>query len=210
MTTRRHTNLTHIVHAIILFGVLQFFFLTFLAAIFYPGGYDYFGYYFSDLGAITARNGEANTVSGPLFFLALTTVSITCVPFWVALPRFFDQSRGERIPSVIGSAMGLVCSPLLIGVALFPLDTQLETHFVLVLTHFSLFSISILSYSIALILGRRHHYSFSLLGLIALSIGILLMVNPTATYSALLQKAVVYVYFAWIGALTYLIRTPAT
>jgi hypothetical membrane protein len=40
------------------FGVMQFLLLTFLAAFFYPGGYDYFGYYFSDLGAVIARNGE--------------------------------------------------------------------------------------------------------------------------------------------------------
>ncbi|MFX1602816.1 MAG: hypothetical protein ACFFCK_04970 [Promethearchaeota archaeon] len=210
MTVGRSTDLAATARAIILFGVLQFFLLTFLAAALYPGGYDYFGYYFSDLGAVTARNGEANIASGNLFFLALTTASITCVPFWVALPLLFDQSRGERITSLIGSALGLTCSPLLIGVTLFPMDSQLETHFVLVLTHFSLFSFAVLSYSIALILGRRHHYSFSLLGLTALAIGILLMANPTATYSALLQKVVVYSYFVWIGALTYLIRTPPT
>jgi hypothetical protein len=31
------------------FGVIQFFLLTLLAALAYPGGFDYFGYYFSDL-----------------------------------------------------------------------------------------------------------------------------------------------------------------
>lgn len=39
--------------------MVQFLVLTFVAALFYSGGYNYFGYYFSGLGAVTAKNGQA-------------------------------------------------------------------------------------------------------------------------------------------------------
>jgi len=74
MTVERGSDSTRVTKGIVLFGVFQFFLLTFLAAAFYPGGYDYFGYYFSDLGAVLARNSEANTSSSILFFIALRSV----------------------------------------------------------------------------------------------------------------------------------------
>ena len=112
------------------FGVGQFLFLTFLAALFYPGGYDYFGYYFSDLGAVNAGNGEPNSISRSFFSMALTIIALALIPFWLIIHRLFRESAVERILSILGSALGLLSSPFTIGVGLFPIDTQLETHFV--------------------------------------------------------------------------------
>jgi hypothetical membrane protein len=203
MTVERSPHSTRVTKGIILFGVFQFFLLTFLAAIFYPGGYDYFGYYFSDLGAVLARNSEANTVSAILFFIALTTVSITLVPFWLGLVRPFNQSGAGRFLSLLGSGLGLLCTPLLIGVAVFPLDTQLEIHFLLVITHFILFSLAILFYSISISINRQYPSSIALLGLIVIALGMALILNPMSSYAAFLQKVVVYCYFIWVGTLAW-------
>lgn len=200
MNNRWFRNLTEIKRFIILFGVLQFFILTFTAAFFYPGGYDYLNYYFSDLGAVLARNNQTNTISAALFFLALTIVSITLVPFWLDSLNFFTHSKTERILGLFGSGMGLLCSPLLIGVALFPLDTQLETHFGFVITQFVIFSFAILFYSIAFLFNRR--YLLTVLGLSILAIGLFLMIDPMSPNAAFLQKIVVYSYFIWVGTLT--------
>jgi len=43
-------------------GVIQFILLTFLAVMFYPGGFDFYNQYFSELGATMARNGELNSI----------------------------------------------------------------------------------------------------------------------------------------------------
>ncbi|MGD9395215.1 MAG: hypothetical protein PVJ05_02185 [Candidatus Thorarchaeota archaeon] len=193
-------DLTEIKRFVVLFGVFQFFLLTFTAAFFYPGGYDYFNYYFSDLGAVLARNNQTNIISATLFFLALTIVSITLVPFWLDSLKFFTHSKAERFLGQLGSGMGFLCSPLLIGVALFPLDTQLETHFGLVITHFAFFSFAILLYSIAFLFRRR--YPLTVLGLSILAIGMFLMINPMSPFAAFLQKVVVYSYFIWVGTLT--------
>ncbi len=207
MKPEHYLDLTGIVRFIVLYGVFQFFLLTFLAAFLYPGGYDYLNYYFSDLGAVIARNDEVNTASSILFFIALTTVSITLVPFWLGLLKFFDQSKAERISSILGSALGLICSPLLLGVALFPLDIQLEIHFVFVIAQFSIFSFAVLLYSIALLLSRRYPYLHGLFGLIVLSIGVTLIFDPIGQYAALLQKIVVYSYFFWVIVTMYLVTS---
>ena len=202
MNTRRLPDLIGLTRGVVLFGIFQFFLLTFLAAFFYPGGYDYFTYYFSELGAVFARNSDANTISATLFLIALTAVSITLIPFWLSLPKYFSKSKLERILSLFGSGIGLLCTPLLIGVALFPLDTQLEVHFVFVMAHFLLFSLAILLYSIIFILNRQKTLPLAILGLATLAIGIFLMVNPMSPNAAFLQKVVVYSYFIWVGAVT--------
>jgi len=200
MNDKWFQNLAEIRRFIVLFGVFQFFILTFAAAFFYPGGYDYFNYYFSDLGAVLARNSQTNTISATMFFLALTIVSITLVPFWLDSLKFFIRTKTERILGLLGSGMGLLCSPLLIGVALFPLDTQLEIHFGLVITQFALFSFAILFYSIAFLFNRRCPHT--VLGLSILAIGLFLMIDPMSPIAAFLQKVVVYSYFVWVGTLT--------
>jgi hypothetical membrane protein len=205
MNEKWFRNLTKTKRFIVLFGVFQFFLLTFTAAFFYSGGYDYFTYYFSDLGTVLARNSQTNTISAALFFLALAIVSITLVPFWFDSFKFFNQSKAERTLGSLGSGLGLLCSPLLIGVALFPMDTQLEIHFSLVITHFVLFSFAILFYSIVFLLRRK--YLLVVLGLSILAIGMLLMIDPMNPSAAFLQKVVVYSYFIWVGTLTCSLKT---
>ncbi len=202
MNARRLPDLTGLIRDVVLFGIFQFFLLTFLAAFFYPGGYDYFTYYFSELGAVFARNSDANTFSATLFFIALTAVSITLILFWLSLLKYFSKSKLERILSLFGFGMGLLCTPLLIGVALFPLDTQLEVHFVFVMAHFLLFSLAILLYSIIFILDGQNSWPLAFFGLVTLAIGVFLMVDPMSPNAPFLQKVVVYSYFIWVGAVT--------
>ena len=140
----------------------QFLLLTLLAALFYPGGYDYFGYYFSDLGAVEARNGEPNPISRSLFLMALTIIALSLVPFWLIIHRLFRESTVERILSILGSALGLLSSPFTIGVGLFPIDTQLDTHFIVTLILVSLFALASLLYSITITLNKNYpNFQFS-------------------------------------------------
>ncbi|MCK5643560.1 MAG: hypothetical protein KAJ19_22365 [Gammaproteobacteria bacterium] len=181
-----------------IFGVLQFILLTFVAGIFYPGGYDYGGYYFSDLGAVMARNGDANLISSKIFTVTLTVVALTFVPFWVIIRSLFTESRVERVLSNVGSALGLLSSPFIVGVGMYPIDTKLETHFIVTLTFFSLFTVATLLYSIAIILNQKHPNHLGITGLILFGLSILVYLNPLAPYVAFLQNVLAYGYFVWI------------
>ncbi|MFB0504618.1 MAG: hypothetical protein ACETWE_12360 [Candidatus Bathyarchaeia archaeon] len=180
------------------FGVLQFFLLTFLAALFYPGGYDYFGYYFSDLGAVAARNGEPNMISRALFSVALTIVALALIPFWLVIRRLFKESTVERVFGAVGSASGLIGSPFIIGVALFPIDTQLDTHILVTLTFFSLFVLASLLYSIAITLSKSYSNYSGLAGLVLFAISLVILMDPLASHAAFMQTIVTYGYFIWV------------
>ena len=187
------------------FGVMQFLLLTFLAAFFYPGGYDYFGYYFSDLGAVIARNGEPNSISAILFSVALTMVALALIPFWLILRSIFTESRVGRILSTLGSISGLTSSPFIIGVALFPIDTQLDTHILATLVFFSLFVSATIFYSIAIMLNQNHSNYFGLVGIVLFAVSLAIFVDPLAPHVAFLQTIVTYGYFVWVLLQTFLV-----
>ena len=189
-----------------IFGVGQFLLLTFLATLFYPGGYDYFGYYFSDLGAVEARNGEPNSISRSLFSMALTIIALSLIPFWSIIHRLFRESTVERVLGILGSALGLLSSPFTIGVGLFPIDTQLETHFIVTLILVLLFAVASLLYSIAIILNQNYPNYLGLMAFILLVISIASFATSLnyPSLGAFLQKISAYGYFIWTLIPTYL------
>jgi len=179
-------------------GVLQFFLLTLIAGGLYPGGYDYAGYYFSDLGAVNARNGDPNPTSSRIFMVTLSVIAVALIPFWLATRSLFSASRFEGLLSKGGSALGVLSSPFILGVAMFPMDVNLETHFVATLAFFSLFTSASLLYSIALIVNERYPSRHEIIGIILFGASMLVYVNPLAPYVALLQNILAYGYFLWI------------
>ena len=190
-------------------GVLQFFFMTFLAAFLYPGGYDYFGYYFSDLGAVVARNGDPNLISRILFFIALTLLALILIPFWLVIRSLFTEFKKEKILGKIGSTLGVISSPFLIGIALFPFDTQIESHFLATLAFVLLFVLATLLYSISIILNQNYPNYFGIIGFILFAIPIasftVSFMDPFAPLGAFLQKIALYGYFIWVLLPIYLV-----
>jgi len=195
-------NLGRLVCILTIFGVLQFFLLTFLAALLYPGGYDYFGYYFSDLGSVAARNGDTNLISRILFILALAVLAFILIPFWLTVRSLFTENRREKLLSKIGSTLGVIGSPFLIGIAFFPLDTQLEFHFFSTLTFVLLFVLATLLYSISIISNQNYPNYFGIIGFVIFAIPIasfaISFMDPFATLGAFLQKIALYSYFIWV------------
>jgi len=188
------------------FGALQFFLLTFAAAFVYPGGFDYFGYFFSDLGAVIAKNGELNYISSALFSIALVIVAVALVPFWLIMRSPFTKSKREKVLSILGSSFGLVSFPFLIGVAISPIDTQLDTHVIMTLIFFSLFVLATLLYSVVIMLNRDYPRYSAIVGFVLFGISTVILVDPLASYVAFLQTIVLYGYFAWVLMQTFLVR----
>jgi hypothetical protein len=179
-------------------GIAQFLFLTFVAACFYPGGYDYFGYYFSDLGAVTARNGEPNTLSSTLFSFSLPGVALSLVPFWISVRALSGESRLGRVLSNMGSASGLLSTPFILGVALYPMDTQLNAHILTTMLFFTFFMTGMISYSAMFIASGEHPSSYGFMGLLLFSLSIPIFMDPSAPYVAFLQKVLAYGCFLWV------------
>ncbi len=99
-------RLTRIYSLVTVIGIVQFLVLTYVAAVIYPGGYDYFGYYFSDLGAVTARNGDPNALSSALFSVSLSGVALALIPFWISVRNLSGGSKLSRVLTRVGSISG--------------------------------------------------------------------------------------------------------
>ena len=179
------------------FAALEFLLITFLAAIFYPGGYDYFGYYFSDLGAVVARNGTSNSFSSALFLITLTLTGIFMIPTWLILPSLFKESIYEKITSYIGTGFGLLATPLLIGVAIFPMDTEPDLHTFYARYFFLAFGTAILIYSIAILLNQDYANSYSFFGLAIFVLVLIYVFVELGAIHTFVQKVIVYSYIIW-------------
>jgi hypothetical membrane protein len=186
------------------FGVIQFVLLTLLAAMFYPGGFDIYGQYFSELGATMARNGGLNSVSSSLFLVANLVIAVTLVPFWLEIPSLLNDTRGMKAAGKLGSALGLISSPFMMGTAFCPIDTQPGMHFLMFLIFFPLFNMASLLYSIAIMLDQRVDEKPGVLGLLLFALSILVFIDPSASYAPLLQKGILYGYFIWVLTLNEL------
>ena len=180
------------------FGVIQFVLLTLSAAMFYPGGFDIYRQYFSELGATTASNGGLNSVSSSLFLVANRVIALTLIPFWLEVPSLLEDTKGMRAAGRLGSALGLMSTPFMMGIAIYPIDTQLEMHFRTFLIFFPLFNVASLLYSTAIMLDHRVDGKPGALGLLLFALSILVFIDPSAAYVPLLQKAILYGYFIWV------------
>jgi hypothetical protein len=191
-------RLIKIYSLVTLMGIVQFIVLTYVAAVYYPGGYDYFGYYFSDLGAVMARNGDPNALSSSLFSISLTLVALSLIPFWISVRALSGETKLAKALSVVGSVSGLVSTPFIFGVALYPMDTRLNAHVLTTMLFFTFFMAGMASYSLMFIVCSEHPGSHGLVGLLLLSLSIPVFVDPLASYVAFLQKVLTYGCFLWV------------
>ena len=181
-------------------GVILFVLFTFLAMLSYPGGYDFISYHFSDLGSVFAKNGDLNTLSSFFFRFALFFITLSLIPFWLVIPSLFIESRLGMSLSICGSISGLLASPFIFGVALFPLDTHFSLHMVFTLIFVSFFSTAIFLYSVAILFTRKYPFYLSFLGflLMILLFAIFPLSLSGSFLGALLQKVAMYGCFVWV------------
>jgi hypothetical protein len=185
-------------HKVVTFGVAQFIILTMAAAILYPGEYDLFSHHLSELGASVARNGAPNAASSTLYSVALISMALALIPFWFEALTLFGDTNRMKTASRLGSALGLMSSPFLVGVALYPFDTQLDMHFKMFLAFFPLFNLASLIYSTAIIVDQGLPNRNGFLGFSLLALSIIVLVDPMASYVSFLQKILLYGYFIWV------------
>ena len=139
--------------------------LTFIAMLTYPGGtftdgttvgYSFFQNFFSDLGRVTAPNGQSNRASMILFFTAETVVGIGMVFFFVAFREFFKADRTGKWVSLLGTVVGIASGLCFAGVAFFPYDLFFDLHLQLVLWAYRTFLVSVATY--AYVIFRQNDY----------------------------------------------------
>ena len=131
----------------------------------YPGGtftdpttigYNFFYNFFSDLGRVTAPNGQGNTVSLILFFLALSIAGISLIFFFLAFRDFFKNDRTGNILSLIGTISGVATGFCFLGIACAPYDLFFDIHYQLVIWAFRAYFVAVSLY--AFVIFRQYVY----------------------------------------------------
>jgi hypothetical protein len=193
------------VFLITMVGCIQFVLLTIIAMLFYPGGthddpttpgYLFFRNFFSDLGLTVLPSGESNTISFLLFTLTLTLAGLAIILFFLSSPALFKHTPG-RIPSLLGSFIGVFSGLFYIGIAFTPANLYSEWHGNFVLLAFSSFLLVVIFYTIAIFLNEDYpnHYAYAYL-VFAVLLGAylwLLFAGPNdLRVQATGQKAIVY------------------
>jgi hypothetical membrane protein len=194
-----------------IFACVQFFVLTLLAMLVYPGGtiadpsaprYSFFHNFFSDLGRTHAPAGQPNTASCLLFTVALTLAGAGLILFFVASLGFFRERLAARLLSWLGCLFGVASGIGFVGAAFAPADRNLAIHGWFVLLAFQAFLPAVLAFAGAILLTRGYPRRYALVNLAfaALLAGyvVLLRAGPSFTSAnglvvqAAGQKTIVY------------------
>ena len=200
------------VYLYVFIGCGLFVLLTVTAMFIYPGGtytnestigYNFFHNFFSDLGRVTAPNGQLNTASLILFFTALTISGIGLVFFFIAFRQLFITNKTENWASLPGTIIGVASGLCFVGIACVPYDLNLDLHYQLVFWAFRtfLFAVGIYAYIIFRqdVYPRRYGWIFVIFAVFLAAYIVLLEFGPeAATPSGLViqatgQKIIVYV-----------------
>jgi len=178
-------------------GGFQFIVVTFIAMLFYPDGYSFTENYFSHLGTTVTLRGKPNNVSSFLFLIACVITGAILIPFWIVITTLFSDKKITKYMSLLGSTMGVVSSPFLMGIAIFPGDTQYELHLLSTRAFFLLFAFAIVVYSVAILLNRNYQNFYAYIGIFFFIIIVLFIFRFFASIGAIMQKIIVYSFISW-------------
>ena len=117
---------------------LIFVLLMSLGVIFYPGGarlgltdtvgYTFWYNFISDLGRLTAINGDPNTISHILFTACLIILGIAQFAYHINVQFLIREKKSSTILAIISAALGATYSILYIALAIVPYDVNDVLH----------------------------------------------------------------------------------
>jgi hypothetical membrane protein len=140
-------------------GAALFVLLTTAAMFIYPGGtfsdpttqgYRFSENFISELGFLTANNGERNPLGAGLFFLAMNLAGASLVLFFVTFWRLFRQPAWLRWLAGAGTLLGVLAGLCFMGVGFTPADVLRAPHIFFVVWAFRLFPAAVALYTAAL------------------------------------------------------------
>lgn len=148
-----------------------------LGIIFYPGGgrlfgltdsvgYSFWNNFISDLGRLTAINGESNTISHILFATGLIILSIAQFAYHINIQFLIRQKKSSTILGIISAVLGGTYSSLYIALALVPYDVNAVLHNKFIYSGAPFVFVACLVLTIAIFLDKDLPNSFAYLWLV--------------------------------------------
>ncbi|NHJ32666.1 MAG: hypothetical protein FK732_07380 [Asgard group archaeon] len=147
---------------------------------FYPGGArlgldDTVGYTFlynfiSDLGRVTAINGDPNTISHILFATGLILLSLAQISYYFNIQFLIRQKKSSTILGILSAVIGVVSSILYISLALVPYDVNDKLHNKFIYAGAPFVFVAVLVLMIAIFLDKEcpNYFAYTWLVLVGL------------------------------------------
>ena len=168
-----------------LLGILLYVIFIALAMLTYAGGtqdnlsnpgYSFWFNTFSDTGRTVAHNGKPNITALIFFSIAISISAITLVPFFLVLPRLFNEDSLENKLTRIGGYIGILSSIAMIGVMFTPADILYPFHMIFaILSYFSNLG-TFIAYTIAIYRSKRFSNIYNYYFIIALVVYVVSLV----------------------------------
>ncbi len=168
-----------------LIGIVLYVIFITLAMLTYAGGtqdnpsnpgYSFWYNTFSDSGRTVAHNGKANITALIFFSIAISISAITLIPFFIALPRVFNEDSLEKKFTKIGGYLGILSSIAMIGVMFTPADILYAPHMVFaILSYFSNLG-TFIAYTIAIYRSKSFSSLYTYYFIIALVVFVVSLV----------------------------------
>ncbi len=209
------------VYLLAFIGIILYIVLIAIAMFTYPGGirdntsivgYSFWGNTFSDLGRITAWNGDPNPISMTLFSFAYGIHAITMILFYLVFMHKFEVGTLEIKTSKIGSYFGVLSSIAIIGIIFAPADILNVPHWIFVYIGYPSLFLMGFFYSITLFLSDKFSKNFGyiftmffIIFFVALLVG-LIGISASRTIMVIEQKIMrifllidlsILIYGAW-------------
>ncbi len=178
-------------------SLITYYLFIFLAIMYYPGGYDFWEYYYSDLGRVIALNGERNNLSLIFFILAMLLSGTLFFPFWRHYYKIFLPYPKAKYFAFFGTGFGIMTNPLAIGIGLFPLDTALVMHVIISQGYYLFLAIAVLSFSIAILYSKYSNVN-AILGTGLVIIIIAAVLGLFGEFQPLSQKIISFGIGFWL------------
>ncbi len=146
-------KITHFAINAVLFGSIQFFILSIIAMIAFPGGtifnsslehYSFFENFFSDLGRTIDFEGNSNWISMVLFSSSLSILGVCLILFFTCTSSIFAQDKKTKIVILFMAIIGIGSGIGFIGIAFTPWDLGRPIHELFVNIGFRLLLLAII------------------------------------------------------------------
>ena len=174
----------------------QFIILTIVAMLIYPGGYSFWDNFFSHLGyTVSVNNGQPSLPSYILFAITCTIAGVFLIPFWCTMNSMFRKTTLERYLGFLGTLLGLLASPNLALLAIFPGNLLFTPHIITTRLFFLLFASAMIIFSIAILYNKDYENYYAYIGFI---IGIIILLYVMVfLFNAAFQKITIYLLILW-------------
>jgi hypothetical membrane protein len=149
-------------------------------------GYSFWNNYISDLGMTHTFRGVPNPISSLFLLVGIITLSIGGTLFYLLAFIVFSNDNKSMIRlSAVGSIFGIVGIVFLLGIVIFPKDTEIELHEITSILFFLFTFAAVLVYNRIIFIHEDLSNKYTIIGYLFVICGLIYAIVPNLIFPQL-------------------------